>query len=95
LVRIVEPFDEIQDVAPLLGASKDLVNIVFLALFDVVGLSKNFGGVDRSVNVASSVGFQQQDMEDIMNLPLPREREANGEWVDDFFNLEGAMIFVV
>jgi len=33
-VRVVEPFNEVQDVAPLLGAPKDLVNIIFLALFD-------------------------------------------------------------
>jgi hypothetical protein len=72
LVRIVEPFDKIQDVAPFLAVSKDLVNIVFLALFDVVGLSKNFGGVNGSAKVALSVGFQQRDMEDIVNLPLPQ-----------------------
>jgi len=38
-VRAVEPFDEVQDVAPFPGTPKDLVNIVFLAVFDIVGLS--------------------------------------------------------
>jgi len=40
-VWVVEPFDKVQDAAPFPGASKDLVNIVFLALFDIVGLSEN------------------------------------------------------
>jgi len=41
-VWVVEPFDEVQDAAPLLGAPKDLINIVLLILFDVVGLSEYF-----------------------------------------------------
>ena len=40
-VRVVEPFDEVQDAAPFPGAPKDLINIVFLALFDIIGLSED------------------------------------------------------
>ena len=40
-VRVVEPFDEVQNTAPFPGAPKDLVNIVFLALFDIAGLSED------------------------------------------------------
>lgn len=39
--RVVEPLDKVQNAASLLVASKDLVKIVFLALFDVVGLWEN------------------------------------------------------
>jgi len=40
LVGVIKPFDEVQDAAPFLGALKNLVNIVLLALLDVVGLSE-------------------------------------------------------
>jgi len=34
-------------------------------------------------------------VEEVVNLPLSRWREVDGEWADDFFDLEGAMIFVI
>jgi len=34
-------------------------------------------------------------MEDVVDLPIPRQREADSEWGDDFLNLEGTMILVV
>jgi len=34
-------------------------------------------------------------MEDVVYLPFPWERETSGERRDEFFDLEGAMIFVV
>ena len=37
MVRIVEPSDEVEDVASFLDAAHNLVNVVLLALFDVVG----------------------------------------------------------
>jgi len=37
-VLLVEPFDEVQDAAPFPGAPKDLINVVFLSLFDIVVL---------------------------------------------------------
>jgi len=37
LFRIVKPLDEVQNAAPFPGTPKDLFNIVFLALFDVIG----------------------------------------------------------
>ena len=40
-VHAVEPFDKLLDAAPILGAPKYLVNIVLLALLDVVGLSED------------------------------------------------------
>jgi len=57
-VRVVEPFDEVQDAAPFLGAPKDLVNIVLLALFDVVGFSEDFRGVGWHLVFTGSVGFE-------------------------------------
>ena len=39
-VRVVKPLHQVQDVAPFLRAPKGLVNIVFLTLFDIVGLSE-------------------------------------------------------
>ena len=58
LVWVVEPFDEVQDAAPFPGAPKDLVNVVFLALFDVVGLPEDLRGVRRCPVFAGSVGFK-------------------------------------
>ena len=34
-------------------------------------------------------------MEDIVDLPLPRQREPNHEGENDFLNLKGTMVFVV
>ena len=44
---------------------------------------------------AGSIGFEQRDMEDVVYLPFPWERETSGERRDEFFDLEGTMIFVV
>jgi len=57
-VRVVEPFDEVQDAAPFPGAPKDLVNIVFLTLFDIVSLSENLRGVWWRSVFAGSAWFQ-------------------------------------
>jgi len=57
-VWVVEPFDEVQDAAPFPGAPKDLVNIVLLALFDIVGFSEYLRGVRRCPVLVGSVGFK-------------------------------------
>jgi len=57
-VQLVEPFDEVQDVASFHGARKDLVNIVLLALFDIVGLSEDFRGVWRRPVFTGTIGFE-------------------------------------
>ena len=57
-VWLVEPFDEVQDAAPFPGAPKDLVNIVFLALFDIVSLLQDLHGVQRCLVFAGSIGFE-------------------------------------
>jgi len=44
---------------------------------------------------AGSVGFEQRDMEDVVDLPFTGKREAYHEWRDDFLDLEGTMILVV
>jgi len=44
---------------------------------------------------AGSVGFEQLDMEDVVNFPFSRQREVNGKRGDDFLDLEWTMIFVV
>jgi len=54
---VVELLDKVQDDAPFPGAPKDLVNIVFLALFNVVGLSEYLRGVRRCPVFAGSIGF--------------------------------------
>jgi len=41
LVRIVEPFHEIHDLASSFGAAYDLVDVVFLALLDIVCFPKH------------------------------------------------------
>jgi len=58
LVWVVLPFDMVQDAAPFPGAPKDLVNIVFLTLFDIVGLSEDLHGVRRRSVFAGSIGFE-------------------------------------
>jgi len=57
-VWVVEPLDEVHDVAPFLGASKDFVNIVFLALFDIVGLSEDLHRIRRDPVFTSSIGLK-------------------------------------
>jgi len=57
-VWVVELFDEVQDVVPFPGAPKDLVNIVFLTLFDIVGLLEDLRGVRRRSVFAGSIGFE-------------------------------------
>jgi len=44
---------------------------------------------------AGSIGLEQRDMEDVVYLPFPWERETSGKRRDEFFDLEGTMIFVV
>ena len=34
-------------------------------------------------------------MEDVVDLPFSRQREADGKWGDDFLDLEGTIIPVV
>ena len=57
-VRVVEPFDEVPDAAPFPGAPKDLITIVFHALFDIVGLSEDLRGVRRHSVFTGSIGFE-------------------------------------
>jgi len=42
---------------PFPGAPKDLVNIVFLAMFDIVGLSEDLQGVRWCSVFAGSIGL--------------------------------------
>jgi len=58
-VWVVKPLDEVQDAAPFLGAPKDLINVIFLALLDVVSLSENLRGVRRGSVFAGSVRFEK------------------------------------
>jgi len=58
LVWVVEPFDKVQNAAPFPGALQDLVNIVFLALYDIVGLSEDLRGLRRHSVFAGSIGFE-------------------------------------
>ena len=92
LIWVVERFDEVQNTAPFLGAPKDLVNIIFLALFDIVGLSENLRGVRRCSVFAGLVGLKQRYVEEVVNPPFPRKRESNGKGRDDLFHLEGPVI---
>jgi len=57
LVRIVEPFHEVHDAAPSFGAAYDLVDVVFLALLDVVCFPKHLGWVRACSVFADSVGL--------------------------------------
>ena len=34
-------------------------------------------------------------MEDVVDLPFPGQREFDGEWGDDFLDLEGAVVLVI
>jgi len=79
----------------LLGAAKNLVDIVFIALLDVVRVPEYSRWVQGHSVFAGSIGFEQRDMEDVVYLPFPWEREGSGERRDEFFDLEGTMIFVV
>ena len=45
--------------------------------------------------LASSVGFKQRDVEDIVDLPFPGQPEADGQGGGGFLDLEGTMILVV
>jgi len=58
LVWVVEPLDEVQDTAPFPSAPRDLVNIVLLALFDIVGLSEDLLGVQQCSVFAGSIRFE-------------------------------------
>jgi len=44
--------------------------------------------------LASSVGSKQRDVEDVVDLPFPGQREADGQGGDDFLDLEGTLILV-
>jgi len=44
---------------------------------------------------AGPVSFEERDMEDVVDLPFPRYREADGQQGNDLFYLERTMIFVV
>ena len=95
LVQVVKPSNEVEDVAPFFSAAHNLVDIVLLALLDIVGFVQDFTGVRWSSEVAGLVWFDEQDLEDIVDLLFLRESEPNGERYDDFLSLEGAMILVV
>jgi len=94
-IWLVQPLDEVQDAVPLLGAPMDLVNIAFLALSDVVGLSEDLQGVRLHPVFTGWVGFEQRHMEDIVDHPFPRQGEPNSKGQDNLFYLEGTMILVV
>jgi len=44
---------------------------------------------------AGSVGFEQRDVEDVVDLPFLGQREADSQSENDFLDLERTMIFVV
>jgi len=45
--------------------------------------------------LAGSVWFEQQDMEDLVDLPFLRKRKGDRECGDDSFDLEWTVIFVI
>jgi len=59
LVQVVKPSNEVEDVAPFFGAAHNLVDIVLLALLDIVGFVQDFRGVRRSSGVAGLVWFDE------------------------------------
>jgi len=98
-VRIVEPPDQVENPfivpAAALPRRQDFFYIVFLALLDVVCFPEYLRRVWWCSVFAGSVGFEQRDIEDVVNLPFPRQHEADGKRVDDSFDLKGTMILVI
>jgi len=94
-VWIVEPFHEVHDVAPVFGVAHDLIDIVFLALLDIVCLPKHLGWVGGCSVFADSVGLEQRHMKDVVDLPFSRQGEADSEGRDNFLHLKVTMILVV
>jgi len=45
--------------------------------------------------LAGSVGFEQRDLEDIVDLPFPGQHEADSQGGNDLPDLEGTVILVV
>jgi len=74
--RIVEPFDEVKNSFVISPAALDrghnFFHIVFLRLFDVIRFAQHLRGVRGCSVFAGSVWFEQQHVEDVVDLPLPR-----------------------
>jgi len=49
----------------------DFFDVVFLRLFDVISLSEYLRRIRRCPVLASSVGFEQRYVEDVVDLPFP------------------------
>ena len=75
-LRIVEPFDEIKNslvISPAsLNRGHNFLHIVLFRLFDVVRLLQHLRGIWRCLVFAGSLGFEQRDMEDFVDLPFQR-----------------------
>jgi len=95
MFQILEPFDKVKDPSAVLDRGHNFLHIVFLTLLNVVHFPEYPRGVRRGLVFTCSVWFEEQDMEDIVDLPFSRQREVDGEWGDDFLDLKGTLIFVV
>jgi len=99
VLQIVKPFDEVAYSLVIFPAAFDrrhnFFHVVLLTLLDVIYLTEYSSGVRWRSVLTCSIRLEERYMEDIVDLPLPRQRETGGERRDDFLNLEGTMIFVV
>jgi len=94
-VRVVVPFYEVHDTAPSFGAAYDLVDVVLLALLDIVCFLKHLRWVGRYPVLAGSVGLQQRYMEDVVDFPFARQGVTDGEGRDNLLHLKGFVVLVV
>ena len=73
---LVEQSDEVEDSLVISTAALDrghnFLDVLFLALLDVVRFSEYLRRVRRYPVFAGSVGFEERNVEDIVNLPFPR-----------------------
>ena len=69
---IVEPFDEVEDPSAAPDQRHDFLHIVFLTLLDVVRFSEYLRWVRRCLVFTGLIGFEERNVEDVVNLPFPR-----------------------
>jgi len=97
--RIVELFDEVEYSFVISPSACDrghnFFNIVFFRLFDVVRLPEYLRCVRWCSLLAGSLGCEQRNVEDVVDLPFAMQHEADGQRGNDLLNLEGTIIFVV
>ena len=58
-VRVVEPFHEVEDAPALFDGAHHFLDVVLLALLDVICLAENLGWIRRFSVFGSSVGFDK------------------------------------